>query len=74
MFESLSSDGRLVRVNLRPWRAAGHAPEAVLNAFVRTAGTLPLGYGSTFEPNSMRSWRMQRATGFRTDSPCRRAL
>ncbi len=40
-FEPLSSDGRLVRVNLRPWRAAGHAPETVLNAFVRTAGTLP---------------------------------
>ena len=40
-YEPLSSDGRLVRVNLRPWRTAGHAPEAVLNAFVRTAGTLP---------------------------------
>lgn len=41
MYEPLSSDGRLVRVNLRPWRAAGRAPESVLNAFVRTAGTLP---------------------------------
>lgn len=41
MFEPLSSDGRLVRVNLRPWRAAGHTPEAVLSAFVRTAGALP---------------------------------
>ena len=41
MFEPLSSDGRLVRVNLRPWRAAGHSPEMVLSAFVRTAGTLP---------------------------------
>jgi hypothetical protein len=41
MFDPLSGDGRLVRVNLRPWRAAGRAPEAVLNAFVRTAGTLP---------------------------------
>jgi hypothetical protein len=41
MFEPLSGDGRLVRVNLRPWRAAGRAPEAVLNGFIRTAGTLP---------------------------------
>jgi hypothetical protein len=41
MFEPLSSDGRLVRLNLRPWRAAGHSPEAVLSAFVRTAETLP---------------------------------
>ena len=41
MFEPLSSDGRLVRVNLRPWRAAGRSPELVLSAFVRTAGTLP---------------------------------
>ena len=41
MFEPLSSDGRLVRVNLRPWRAAGYSPETVLSAFVRTAGTLP---------------------------------
>lgn len=41
MFEPLSSDGRLVRVNLRPWRSAGRAPEAVLNAFIRTAETLP---------------------------------
>ena len=41
VFEPLSSDGRLVRLNLRPWRAAGHSPEAVLSAFVRTAETLP---------------------------------
>ena len=41
MLEPLSSDGRLVRVNLRPWRAAGREPEPVLNAFVQTAGTLP---------------------------------
>ncbi len=41
MFESLSGDERLVRVNLRPWRAAGRAPEAVLQAFVRTAAMLP---------------------------------
>ncbi len=41
MFEPLSGDGRLVRVNLRPWRAAGYSPEAVLSAFVRTAKTLP---------------------------------
>ena len=40
MFEPLSEDGQLVRVNLRPWRAAGRAPEAVLEAFVRTAETL----------------------------------
>ena len=40
-FEPLSADGRLVRLNLRPWRADGDSPEAVLNAFVRTAGTLP---------------------------------
>ena len=41
LYEPLSSDGRLVRVNLRPWRAAGHTPAPVLNAFVQTAGNLP---------------------------------
>ena len=40
-FEPLSADGRLVRVNLRPWRAAEYDPEPVLNAFVRTAGAMP---------------------------------
>ena len=39
-FEPLSEDGRLVRVNLRPWRSAGLPSEAVLDAFVRTAGTV----------------------------------
>jgi len=41
LFEPLSSDGHLVRVNLRPWRAAGNSPAPVLDAFVQTAGTLP---------------------------------
>ena len=41
MFEPLSGNGLLVRVNLRPWRAADRDPAVVLNAFVKTAGTLP---------------------------------
>jgi len=37
LFEPLSADGRLVRVNLRPWRSAGRDRERVLTAFVKTA-------------------------------------
>ncbi len=37
LIEPLSGDGRLVRLNLRPWRAAGRGPEDVLSAFLRTA-------------------------------------
>ncbi|MEJ2481887.1 MAG: hypothetical protein P8049_01815 [Gemmatimonadota bacterium] len=37
LFEPLSADGRLVRLNLRPWRAAGRGPEEVLEAFLQTA-------------------------------------
>jgi hypothetical protein len=35
--EPLSPDGRLVRVNLRPWKADGRPQERLLSAFVRTA-------------------------------------
>ena len=37
LFEPLSADGRLVRVNLRPWRSAGRDRERVLTAFMETA-------------------------------------
>ncbi|MGW8283408.1 MAG: hypothetical protein ACWGON_08930 [Gemmatimonadota bacterium] len=37
LFEPLSADGRLVRVNLRPWRAAGRSADEVLGAFLHTA-------------------------------------
>ena len=43
--DTISSDGRMVRVNLRPYLAAGGSREALLRAFVRTAreftGSLP---------------------------------
>jgi len=37
VLDPLSPDGRLVRVHLRPYLAAGGDPEALLRAFVRTA-------------------------------------
>jgi hypothetical protein len=37
LLEPLSDDGHLVRLNLRPWRAAGRDRDAVLEAFLRTA-------------------------------------
>jgi hypothetical protein len=37
LFEPLSVDGRLARVNLRPWRAAGRSAAEVLGAFLQTA-------------------------------------
>lgn len=37
VLEPLSGDGRLVRLNLRPWRAAGREREEVFSAFLRTA-------------------------------------
>ncbi|MCL7968209.1 MAG: hypothetical protein M8867_01120 [marine benthic group bacterium] len=37
VLEPLSGDGRLVRLNLRPWRAAGRDQEQVFDAFLRTA-------------------------------------
>jgi len=40
MIEPLSADERLVRVNLRPWRAAGGDPNELLVAFVQTAAVL----------------------------------
>jgi hypothetical protein len=44
--DSISPAGRIVRINLRPYIAAGGNPTALLTAFVRTAneyqGTLPL--------------------------------
>lgn len=44
--DTISPDGRMVRVNLRPYLAAGGSREALLEAFVRTAreyaGSVPL--------------------------------
>ncbi|MEJ2547404.1 MAG: hypothetical protein P8125_06245 [Gemmatimonadota bacterium] len=40
VLEPLTGDGRLVRLNLRPWRAAGRDAEEVLVAFLRTAETV----------------------------------
>lgn len=37
LLEPLADDGRLVRLNLRPWRTAGRDRDAVLEAFLRTA-------------------------------------
>lgn len=37
LIDTLSPDGRIVRVNLRPYLKAGHDPEKLLNAFVKTA-------------------------------------
>lgn len=37
--EPISPDGRLARVNLRPYLAAGGSPDALLDAFLRTATT-----------------------------------
>ena len=37
VFEPLTADGRLVRVNLRPWRSSGREREQVLTAFLKTA-------------------------------------
>lgn len=37
LFEPLSTDGRLARVNLRPWKASGRSADQVLGAFLQTA-------------------------------------
>jgi hypothetical protein len=37
MLDTISTDGRMVRVNLRPYLAAGGSPDALLDAFLRTA-------------------------------------
>jgi len=37
MIDTLSSDGQILRVNLRPYLKAGHDPKKLLNAFVKTA-------------------------------------
>lgn len=37
LIDTLSSDGRIVRVNLRPFLKAGYDPELLLDAFVKTA-------------------------------------
>jgi hypothetical protein len=45
LVDPLSPDGRLARVHLRPYLGAGHDPERLLEAFVRTAngfsGSIP---------------------------------
>jgi hypothetical protein len=55
-FECISPDGRLARVNLRPYLASGGSPEDLLQAFLRTASlwqgnreTLQQYIGWTFE-------------------------
>jgi len=37
VLDTISADGRMVRVNLRPYLAAGGSPDALLRAFVGTA-------------------------------------
>lgn len=37
LIDTLSADGRIVRVNLRPYLKAGYDPELLLEAFVKTA-------------------------------------
>jgi hypothetical protein len=37
VLDTISADGRMVRVNLRPYLAAGGSRDALLSAFVRTA-------------------------------------
>jgi hypothetical protein len=37
LIDPVSPDGRLARVHLRPYLAAGHAPDRLVDAFVRTA-------------------------------------
>jgi len=44
LFDPLTPDGSLVRVHLRPYLAAGRDPQALLEAFIRTAHGRP---GST---------------------------
>lgn len=41
LFETLPPDGRMVRVNLRPYLAAGGARDDLLAAFLRTAREAP---------------------------------
>ncbi|MFH1195449.1 MAG: hypothetical protein V1720_07030 [bacterium] len=37
LIDTLSSDGRIVRINLRPYLKAGYNPEILLTAFIETA-------------------------------------
>jgi hypothetical protein len=37
MIDPISSEGKIVRVHLRPYVASGHDPDLLLEAFVRTA-------------------------------------
>jgi hypothetical protein len=37
LIDPISDDGRIVRIHLRPYIAAGHAPDLLLDAFIRTA-------------------------------------
>ena len=46
LFEEINNEGSLVRVNLRPFKAAGLDPESLVTAMVRT--------GSTFSPSEQR--------------------
>jgi len=46
LFEEINHEGNLVRVNLRPFKAAGLDPESLVTAMVRT--------GSTFSPSEQR--------------------
>jgi hypothetical protein len=39
LFDRLSPDGVMVRVNLRPWIKAGHNPSVLLEAFINTANS-----------------------------------
>lgn len=37
LIDPISADGEIVRIHLRPYVAAGHVPDLLLDAFIRTA-------------------------------------
>jgi hypothetical protein len=37
LIDAISADGGIVRIHLRPYIASGHAPDLLLDAFIRTA-------------------------------------
>src|SRR6478735_8598706 len=41
LIDTLAPDGSVVRVNLRPWVAAGRSTDSLLASFIRSAATIP---------------------------------
>jgi len=41
LIDPISADGGIVRIHLRPYISAGHAPDLLLEAFTRTANEYP---------------------------------